>query len=110
MSDMKKYCIGSRRKGTSDVQYEEGTLTALATSCLGGLLKIVIEGKIAGRLEVTGIRRRRRKRLKETRGYWKLTKGSTRSRLVEKSLWKKVWICSKADCGVQCNAPYGCTT
>jgi hypothetical protein len=39
------------------------------------LLKRAIEGKIQGRIEVTG-RRRRRKQLpddlKETRGYWKL--------------------------------------
>ena len=36
----------------------------------------VIEGKIEGRIEVTGRRGRRRKQqlddLKETRGYWKL--------------------------------------
>ena len=56
MSNMKKYRIEPKRKGTSDVQYKEGTLTGLATSCLGGLLKLVIDGKIAGRLEVTGIR------------------------------------------------------
>jgi hypothetical protein len=40
------------------------------------LLKQVIEGKIEGRVEVTGRRGRRRKQqlddLKETRGYWKL--------------------------------------
>jgi len=39
------------------------------------LLKHVIEGKIDGRLEVTGRRERRRQRLlenlKESRGYWK---------------------------------------
>jgi hypothetical protein len=40
------------------------------------LLKRIIEGKIGGGIEVTGIRRRSRKQLlddlKETRGYWKL--------------------------------------
>jgi hypothetical protein len=39
-------------------------------------LKHVVEGKIEGRLEVTGRRGRRRKQLlddlKEKRGYWKL--------------------------------------
>ena len=40
------------------------------------LLKHVIEGKVEGRIKVTGKRRRRRKQilddLKEKRGYWKL--------------------------------------
>jgi hypothetical protein len=40
------------------------------------LLKHVIEGKIERRIEIMGIRGRRRKQLlddlKETRGYWKL--------------------------------------
>jgi hypothetical protein len=40
------------------------------------LLKRVIEGKLEGRIEMTGRRRRRRKQLlddlKEKRGYWKL--------------------------------------
>jgi hypothetical protein len=40
------------------------------------LLKHVIEGKIEGRIEVTGRRDRRHKQLlddlQETRGYWKL--------------------------------------
>jgi hypothetical protein len=40
------------------------------------LLKHVIEGKIEGRIEVTGRRERRSKQLlddlKEERGYWKL--------------------------------------
>jgi hypothetical protein len=42
------------------------------------LLKHVIEGKIAGRIEVTGRRGRRHEQLlddvKERRGYWKLRK------------------------------------
>jgi hypothetical protein len=45
------------------------------------LLKHVIEGKIEGRIEVTGRRARRRKKLlddlKEKRGYWKLEIGCT---------------------------------
>jgi hypothetical protein len=40
------------------------------------LLKHVIEGKLDGRIEATGRRKRRRKQLldglKERRGYWKL--------------------------------------
>ena len=42
------------------------------------LLKYVIEGKVEGRIEVTGRPGRRRKQLlddvKETRGYWELRK------------------------------------
>jgi hypothetical protein len=45
----------------------------LHTNCL---VRQVIEGKIEGRIELTGRRRRRRKLLlndlNETRGYWKL--------------------------------------
>jgi hypothetical protein len=44
--------------------------------CRNCCLKHVIEGKIKGRIEVTGRRGRRRKKLmddlKENRGYWKL--------------------------------------
>jgi hypothetical protein len=44
--------------------------------CRNCLLKHVIEGKIEGRIEVTGKRRRRRKQLledlEERREYWKL--------------------------------------
>jgi len=44
--------------------------------CRSCLLKHVTEGKTEGRIEVTGSRRRRRKKLqddhKEKRGYWKL--------------------------------------
>ena len=50
------------------------------------LLKPVTEGKIEGRLEVTGRRGRRRKQLqsdlKEGRGYWKLK---------EEALDRNVW-------------------
>jgi len=50
------------------------------------LLKYVIEGKIEGRVEVTGRRGRRRKQLrddhKEKRGYWKLN---------EEALDRTVW-------------------
>jgi hypothetical protein len=59
------------------------------------LLKRVIEGKIGGRMEVTGIQGRKRKKLlenlKEKRGYWKLKEGRTRSQSVENSLWKRLW-------------------
>jgi hypothetical protein len=56
----------------------------LRTNCL---LEHVIEGKIEGKVEVTGRRRRRLKYLPEdlteTRGYWKLKeRGRTRSHWV----------------------------
>jgi translation initiation factor IF-1 len=60
-----------------------------------------IKGKIEGRIERMEIRVRRSKQLmydlKETRGYWKCKKGSTRSSYVENCLWKSLWTCSKAD-------------
>jgi hypothetical protein len=62
------------------------------------LLKHAIEGKI----EVTGRQGRRRKQLlnglKEKRGL--LERGSTRSHSLQNSLWNKLWICRKTDCGV----------
>jgi hypothetical protein len=51
------------------------------------LLKHVIEGKIQGRIEVTGIRGRRRKQLlddfKEKRRYWKL-----KEEALDRTLWR----------------------
>jgi hypothetical protein len=51
------------------------------------LLKHVIEGKLEGRIEMTGRRGRRRKRLlndlKETRGYWKFTEEA-----LDRNLWR----------------------
>jgi hypothetical protein len=65
------------------------------------LLKHVFEGKIEGRIEVTVRRGIRCKplldNLKETRRYWKFQRWSTRSHSVEKSLWKRLWICHKTD-------------
>jgi len=50
-------------------------------------LKHVIEGKIEGRIEVMGRRRRRRKQtlddLKETRGKWNLRKEA-----LDRTIWK----------------------
>jgi hypothetical protein len=52
---------------------------------------------------VTGRRGRRRKRLqddlKETIGYWKLEEEAL-TRTVENTLWKRLWISRKTDCGV----------
>jgi len=57
-------------------------------------LNNVIEGNIEGRIEVTGKRGKRPKKLqddvRERRGYCKLKKGSTRSHSVENSLWKRL--------------------
>ena len=66
------------------------------------LLQRVIEGKIKGRIEVTGRRARRRRKLlddlEERRGYSSFEGGSSRSHCVESSLWKRLWTCRKADC------------
>jgi len=59
-----------------------------------GLLNHVIEGKIEGRIEVTGRRGRRITwllyDLNETRGHWKLNEET-----LENLLWKRLWICCK---------------
>jgi hypothetical protein len=51
------------------------------------LLKHVIEGKLEGRIEMTGIRGRRRKQLlddlKENRRYWKL-----KVEVLDRTLWR----------------------
>jgi hypothetical protein len=51
------------------------------------LLRHVIEGKLEGRIEMTGRRGRRRKQLlddlKEKRGYWKL-----KEEALDSSLWR----------------------
>jgi hypothetical protein len=51
------------------------------------LLKHIIEGKLKGRIEMTGRRRRRRKQLmddlKEKRGYWKL-----KEEVLDFTLWR----------------------
>jgi hypothetical protein len=64
------------------------------------LLKHVIEGKLEGRIEMTGRPGKRRKQLlddlKEKRGYWKLRE-SIRSHCVENSLWKRLRTCRKTD-------------
>jgi hypothetical protein len=55
--------------------------------CRNCLLKHVIEGKLEGRIKVTGRRGRRRKLLlddcKETRGYWKL-----KEEAVDRTVWR----------------------
>ena len=61
---MNKCCIVSRNRKISYIQQKEGRLTGFVTSwrriCL---LKRVIEGKLEGRIEVTGRRGRKRKQL-----------------------------------------------
>jgi hypothetical protein len=57
---------------------------SLLSNCL---LKHVIEGKLDGRIEMTGRRRRRRKQLlydlKEKRRYWKL-----KEEALDRNLWR----------------------
>jgi hypothetical protein len=57
------------------------------------LLKHVIEGKFEGRIEMTGRRGRRRKQLLDDLK----EKRSTRSHLVENSLWKRLRTCRKTE-------------
>jgi hypothetical protein len=65
------------------------------------LLKHVIEGKLEGKMEITGRRGKRRKqlldKLKEKRRYRKFKKESNRSHSVENSLWKILRTCRKTD-------------
>lgn len=65
------------------------------------LLKHGFIGEIAGRIDETGRRRRRRMQLldgvKETRGYCKVKKGSARSLSVENWLWTRLRTCN-ANC------------
>jgi hypothetical protein len=64
------------------------------------LLRHVIKGKIEGRTEVRG--RRRKKSLdnfEEKRVYGEL-KEEALDHSVEKSLWKRLWICRKANQGM----------
>jgi hypothetical protein len=55
--------------------------------CRNCLLKHVIEGKLEGRIEMTGRRGKRRKQLlddlKEKRGYWKL-----KEEALDRTLWR----------------------
>jgi hypothetical protein len=59
------------------------------------LLKHIIEGKIEGKIEVTGTRGRRGKQLlddlKENRGYWKLKEAA-----LDRTLWRTRF---RRDCG-----------
>ena len=65
---------------------KKGRLIGLVTSCVGSLLKHIIEGKIEGGIEVTRRRETRRKLLQrdlqETKEYWKLN---------EEALNRSVW-------------------
>jgi hypothetical protein len=68
--------------------------------CRNCLLKHVIEGKVEGRIEMTGRRGRRHKQLlddlKEKRDTG-IERGSTRSHPVENLFWKRLRTCRKTD-------------
>jgi hypothetical protein len=69
----------------------------LLTNCL---LKHVIEGEIEERIEVTGRRGKRRKNYRvilREKMILENERGSTRSHTVKNSLWKRLWICRKAN-------------
>jgi hypothetical protein len=65
------------------------------------LLKHVIEGKLEGRIEMTGRRGRRRKQLlddlTEKRRYWNLKEEALDRYHMDNSLWKRLRTCRKTD-------------
>ena len=67
------------------------------------LLKYIIEGKIAGRIEVTGRTRRISKHLlddlKEKIGYWKLKEEYLGRHEWTTRFWKRLCTCRNADYG-----------
>jgi hypothetical protein len=83
---MKKYYIDSKRNETSYIKRRKANWTGhvFRRNCL---LKHVIEGKLEGRIEVTGRRGRRRKQLldnlKETRRCWKL-----KEEALDRTMWR----------------------
>jgi hypothetical protein len=72
----------------------------LRSNCL---LKHVIEGKLEGRIEMTGRRGTRRKQLLDDlkeKGILEIERGSSRLHSMENSLWKRLRTCRKTDCRV----------
>ena len=61
--------------------------------CRNCLMKHIIEGKIEGRIEVTGRQGRKRKQLLDDHR----KKGSARSQSVEHWLWKRLWNFRRRD-------------
>ena len=65
------------------------------------LLKHFTEGQVQGTLEVAGRPRRRGKQLlydlEGSERIMEIERGSTRSRFVENSRYKKLWTCRKTD-------------
>jgi len=66
--------------------------------CRNCLLKLVVEGKIEGRIEVTGQRGRRFKQLlddvKKKRGFFDLKEEALDCTL-KNPLWERLWSCCK---------------
>jgi hypothetical protein len=97
---MKKYCLESRRRGTSYIKYVNGRQTGLVTICVetafyNGLLK----ERYYGGIEVTGRRGRRRRKLLDglKERILSFEGGSSGAHYVESSLWKRLWACLKTD-------------
>jgi len=61
------------------------------------VLKHVIDGKMAGRIEVTGIRGIRGKQLLDD---LEIARRNARSPSVENRLWERLWTSRKAECGM----------
>jgi hypothetical protein len=62
------------------------------------LFKHVVEGKIDGRIEMAGRRKRRRRQLLDN--LQEIESGSARWQYVVKRLWKSLWTCCKSGCGM----------
>ena len=84
--EMKKWHEVSKRNIQQTLKRRKANWTG-HVSRRNCLLKHVIEGKIEGRLEVTGRQGRRSKQLpvglKDTRGYWKL-----KEEALDRALWR----------------------
>jgi hypothetical protein len=63
---------------------------------LGICLLHVVEGKVEGKIEVSGSRGRGSKQLLGDEKVMETERGSTRSPFMENWLWKRLWTCRKA--------------
>jgi hypothetical protein len=63
---------------------------------LGNCLRHVVEGKVEGKIEVSGRRVRGSKQLPGNEKVMETERGSTRSPFMENWLWKRLWTYRKA--------------
>jgi hypothetical protein len=84
---MKKYCLEPRSRGISYMKQVNRRLTGVVTFCVRNcLLKRVTEGKIQGRIELTG------RQVKDVESYWMtFRKKRGFAHLKEEALDRTVW-------------------